>query len=68
MAECKDCLYNRETCTGQFDMLKNAVRSLPTGGIQYKAQEVYFSSGEGAERAIKEVVEPFVKEHPKFKW
>ena len=34
----------------------------------YKAHEVYFSSEEGAKRAIKEVVEPFMKEHPEFKW
>ena len=34
----------------------------------YKAHEVYFSSEEGAERAIKEVVEPFMKEHPEFVW
>ena len=31
-------------------------------------QCVYFSTGVGAERAIKEVVEPFVKEHPEFVW
>ena len=29
---------------------------------------VYFSTEEGAERAIEEVVEPFVKEHPDFVW
>ena len=34
----------------------------------YKALDVYFSSKEGAERAIKEVVEPFMKEHPEFVW
>ena len=34
----------------------------------YKARDVYFSSKEGAERAIKEVVEPFMKEHPEFVW
>lgn len=34
----------------------------------YKMQDVYFSSKEGANRAIKEVVEPFVKEHPEFVW
>lgn len=34
----------------------------------YKAHEVYFSSEEGAERAIKEVVKPFMKEHPDFVW
>lgn len=29
---------------------------------------VYFSTREGARAAIKEVVEPFVNEHPEFKW
>ena len=32
------------------------------------AQEVYFSSEDATERAIEEVVEPFVKEHPEFVW
>lgn len=30
--------------------------------------EVYFSSNDAAFRAIKEVVEPFMKEHPEFVW
>ena len=34
----------------------------------YKAHEVYFSSEKGAKRAIEEVVEPFMKEHPEFVW
>lgn len=34
----------------------------------YGAQEVYFPSEEGARSAIKEVVEPFMKEHPNFVW
>lgn len=34
----------------------------------FKAQEVYFSTKESAERAIKEVIEPFMKEHPEFVW
>ena len=34
----------------------------------FKYQGVYFSTREGAERAIGEVVEPFVKEHPEFVW
>lgn len=29
---------------------------------------LYFSSEEAAERALKEVVEPFIKEYPDFKW
>jgi hypothetical protein len=35
---------------------------------RYKARDVYFSSEEGAKRAIKEVVDPFMKEHPEFVW
>lgn len=34
----------------------------------YKSQEVHFPSKEDAERAIKEVVKPFMKEHPDFVW
>lgn len=33
-----------------------------------KGQDVYFSSEKAAERAIEEVVKPFVKEHPEFVW
>lgn len=34
----------------------------------YKMRDVYFSSVDGAKRAIKEVVEPFMKEYPEFVW
>lgn len=34
----------------------------------YKMRDVYFSSKEATERAINEVVEPFMKEHPEFVW
>lgn len=34
----------------------------------FKHQGVYFSSADGANRAIKEVIEPFIKEHPDFVW
>lgn len=34
----------------------------------FRAPWVYFSSYEGAMRAITEVAEPFMKEHPEFKW
>ena len=35
---------------------------------RHKALDVYFSSEEGTQRAIKEVVEPFMEEHPEFVW
>ncbi len=34
----------------------------------FKTLDVYFLSREAAENAIKEVVEPFMKEHPDFVW
>lgn len=34
----------------------------------YKSNVVWFSSEKGAEQAIAEVVEPFMKEHPEFVW
>lgn len=34
----------------------------------FKHQGVYFSTRQCAERAIKEVVKPFIKEHPEFVW
>lgn len=38
------------------------------GFVFRKFADVWFSSEEGAKRAIKEVVEPFMKEHPEFVW
>ena len=38
------------------------------GFVFRKFADVWFSSEEGAKRAIKEVVEPFIKEHPDFVW
>lgn len=35
---------------------------------RFKARDVYFSSANGANRAIDEVVKPFMKEHPEFVW
>ena len=36
--------------------------------VSMKFDDVYFSSKDGAKRAIEEVVEPFMKEHPEFVW
>ena len=36
--------------------------------VSMKFDDVYFSSIDGAVRAIKEVVEPFMKENPEFVW
>lgn len=39
-----------------------------TPGTNCKRQDVYFSDGEIAEHAIKDVIEPFMEEHPEFIW
>lgn len=52
--------------TIRYDNYRNEFCSYYQNG--YKAHDVYFSSKDGAVRAIKEVVEPFMKEHPDFVW
>lgn len=34
----------------------------------FKHQGVYFSSRNGAERAVEEIIKPFMKEYPEFVW
>lgn len=36
--------------------------------VMYASSAVWFPSKQAAEQAIKEVVEPFMKEHPEFVW
>lgn len=50
----------------KYDKVKNSFT--PDWHCNYKEQVVYFSSVVAARRAIKEVVEPFIKEHPDFVW
>lgn len=50
----------------RYDSYRNEFCSYYQDG--YKAHDVYFSSEEGANRAIREVIEPFMKEHPEFVW
>lgn len=66
--ECEDVAWNGERThwyiyydvdSDKFDIATNAV---------WKQQGVYFSTRRGAERAIEEVVIPFMEEHPEFVW
>lgn len=49
-----------------YDHHDNVFNATPN--IIFQSSGVHFSSKEGAERAIKEVVEPFMEEHPEFVW
>lgn len=66
--ECEDVEWNAEHThwyiyynidSDKFDIGKNTI---------CKQQGVYFSTSRGAERAIEEVIKPFMKEHPEFVW
>lgn len=52
------CIY-MDTSSNRWDVTYYA---------SMKFDDVYFSSEKGAKRAIEEVVEPFMKEHPEFVW
>lgn len=67
--ECEDTAeWDRENVhwTIRYDDLRNEF--CPYYQDDYKTRDVHFSSEEGVERAIKEVVKPFMKEHPEFVW
>lgn len=49
-----------------YDKGKN--KFVPNWNCNFKSQAVYFSSATAAGAAIKEVVDPFMKEHPDFVW
>lgn len=53
-------------CSIHCDMHKKTFDVSPLSNTKYL--EVYFLSEEAAKRAIHEVVEPFMKEHPDFVW
>lgn len=36
--------------------------------VAWKSCNIYFPTREVAERAIEEIIKPFMKEHPEFKW
>lgn len=59
-----------DTKNGHYGIIYNCGnhKFVPEVSRIYKSYGVYFSSKEVAERAIEEVVEPFVKEYPDFVW
>lgn len=50
------------------DGVDESVLAVAATVMNKSANEVYFSSNYAAFHAIKEVVEPFMKEHPEFVW
>lgn len=54
----------------KYYIAQNVVFPIFTVLVQYqtKCADIYFSEQKVAENAIKDVVEPFMKEHPEFVW
>lgn len=67
--ECKDTSdwdgYNAHW-TVRYDDVSHEI--VPYDQTRYRIRDVYFSTRSDAVNVIKEVVEPFMKEHPEFVW
>lgn len=66
--KCMDVEWNGRNCHWCVYYSPDDLKYCIAGFVSHKFDSVWFSSEEGAERAIKEVVKPFVKEHPEFVW
>lgn len=67
--ECEDNqTWNKVNCHYYIGYNINEDRFCANVALAFKHNDVWFCSRDSAERAIKEVVEPFMKEHPEFVW
>ena len=60
--------WNKINCHYYIGYSINDGRFYADVTASFKRNDVWFSSRDSANRAIKEVVEPFMKEHPEFVW
>lgn len=60
--------WNKTYCHYYIDYNTEEGRFYPDVTGTFKHHDVWFCSKKSAEQAIKEVVEPFMKEHPDFVW
>lgn len=63
-----DQTWNKVNCHYYIGYNINEDRFYVDVTVAFKHNDVWFSSRDSANRAIKEVVEPFMKEHPDFVW
>ena len=63
-----DQTWNKINCHYYIGYNINDGRFYADVTASFKHNDVWFSSRDSANRAIKEVVEPFMKEHPEFIW
>ena len=66
--KCTDVEWNGRNCHWCVYYNPDDLKYCVAGFVSHKFDSVWFSSEDAAERAIEEVVKPFVKEHPEFVW
>lgn len=67
--ECEDTTeWNKTNCHYYISYNIDEGRFYADVTGSFKHNDVWFCSRKSAKRAIEEVVEPFMKEHPEFKW
>lgn len=67
--ECEDNqAWNKVNCHYYIGYNINEDQFYADVTATFKHNDAWFCSRDSAKRAIKEVVEPFMKEHPEFKW
>lgn len=64
----KDCEWNNKSLYHDIFFDTQDYTFKVDVNIYGKSQNIYFSKREVAEQAIKDVIEPFMKEHPEFIW
>ena len=66
--DCEDVEWNSKHAHWFIYYNTNTGKCYVGGNDTFKNQCAYFSTRQCAKRAIEEVVEPFMKEHPDFVW
>ena len=60
--------WNKINCHYYIGYNTNDDRFYADVTAAFKHNDVWFSSRDSANRAIEEVIKPFMKEHPEFVW
>lgn len=66
--EAEDCEWNGENCHWRIYHNEESNEFAVRGAFVCKEFHNYFSKQEVAKQAIRDVVEPFIKKYPNFKW
>lgn len=68
--EAEDCEWDEEGANPHYYIYFESTKGHFVVGAKHycHSQDIYFSSEKVAKQAIKDVIEPFMKEYPDFRW